>query len=86
MAIKEPAQPATHNPFTEAVAQFDRAAERLNLDPGLRKILRKPKREITVNFPVRMDDGTVEVYHRLSRAAQREPRPGQGRHPLRRPT
>jgi glutamate dehydrogenase (NAD(P)+) len=78
MAIKEPAQPATHNPFAEAVAQFDLAAERLNLDPGLRKILREPKREITVHFPVRMDDGTVEVYtgYRVQHNVNRGPAKG----------
>jgi glutamate dehydrogenase (NAD(P)+) len=42
--------------------QFDLAAERLNLDPGLRKVLREPRREFTVHFPVKMDDGTVEVF------------------------
>ena len=78
MAIKEPAQPATHNPFVEAVSQFDLAAERLNLDPGLRKILRAPKREITVHFPVRMDDGTVEVYtgYRVQHNVNRGPAKG----------
>ena len=78
VAIKEPAQPATHNPFAEAVAQFDLAAERLNLDPGLRKILRSPKREITVHFPVRMDDGTVEVYtgYRVQHNVNRGPAKG----------
>ena len=43
-----------------AVAQFDQAAELLHLDDDLREVLRKPKRELTVNFPVRMDDGRVE--------------------------
>jgi glutamate dehydrogenase (NAD(P)+) len=56
-----------------AQAQFDHAADQLDLDPGLRKVLRVPKRELTVNFPVTMDDGHVEVFtgyrvqHNLSR-------------------
>ena len=56
-----------------ALEQFDRAAERLHLDPGLRAVLRVPKRELTVNFPVEMDDGRVQVFsgyrvqHNLSR-------------------
>nr|MDA8216587.1 hypothetical protein [Dehalococcoidales bacterium] len=50
------------NPFQVALQQFDRAAERLNLDPGIYEILRRPKRELTVNFPVRLDDGTVRVF------------------------
>ncbi|HEY7464406.1 MAG TPA: Glu/Leu/Phe/Val dehydrogenase dimerization domain-containing protein, partial [Candidatus Limnocylindria bacterium] len=67
--------PVTDVPNIWAVAQtqFDRAAEQLDLDPGLRKVLRVPKRELTVNFPVTMDDGHVEVFtgyrvqHNLSR-------------------
>jgi glutamate dehydrogenase (NAD(P)+) len=45
-----------------AVQQFDRAAEYLDLKAGIREMLRKPKRELTVNFPVKMDDGSVEVF------------------------
>jgi len=50
------------NPWQVAQAQFDLAAERLNLDPGLRKVLREPRRELTVHFPVKMDDGSVQVF------------------------
>jgi glutamate dehydrogenase (NAD(P)+) len=50
------------NPWAVAQQQFDLAAERLNLDPGLRRVLREPRRELTVNFPVHMDDGTVQVF------------------------
>jgi glutamate dehydrogenase (NAD(P)+) len=45
-----------------AVQQFDRAAEYLDLKFGIREMLRKPKRELTVNFPVKMDDGSVQVF------------------------
>ncbi|PZS03605.1 MAG: glutamate dehydrogenase [Candidatus Chloroheliales bacterium] len=38
------------------------AADLLNLDQGMRKILSKPKRELSVNFPIRLDNGEVEVY------------------------
>jgi len=61
------------NIWAVAQAQFDHAADQLDLDPGLRKVLRVPKRELTVNFPVTMDDGHVEVFtgyrvqHNLSR-------------------
>jgi glutamate dehydrogenase (NAD(P)+) len=44
-----------------ALEQFDRAADHLGLGPGTRAILRVPKREWTVNFPVRMDNGDLEV-------------------------
>ncbi len=50
------------NPWAVAQQQFDLAAERLNLDPGLRRVLRQPRRELTVHFPVKMDDGSVQVF------------------------
>ena len=50
------------NPFTIAQSQFERAAQRLKLDAGLRKILSTPKRALTVSIPVRMDDGRYEVF------------------------
>ncbi len=50
------------NPYQVAVAQFDEAADRLGLSQALRAILCKPKRELTVNFPVRMDNGDVEMF------------------------
>ena len=50
------------NPYDVAVAQFDEAAEYLGLSQPLRAILRKPKRELVVNFPVRMDNGDVEMF------------------------
>ncbi len=50
------------NAWQVAQHQFDLAAEMLNLDPGLRRVLREPRRELTVHFPVKMDDGSVQVY------------------------
>src|ERR1051325_2527392 len=50
------------NPWEVAQRQFDLAADRLNLDPGLRRVLREPRRELTVHFPVKMDDGNVQVF------------------------
>ncbi len=50
------------NPWQVAQRQFDLAADRLNLDPGLRGVLREPRRELTVHFPVKMDDGSVQVF------------------------
>jgi glutamate dehydrogenase (NAD(P)+) len=56
-------QIAAHiNPWEIAQRQFDLAAGRLNLDPGLRRVLRQPRRELTVHFPVKMDDGSVQVF------------------------
>jgi glutamate dehydrogenase (NAD(P)+) len=50
------------NPWEVAQHQFDLAADRLNLDPGLRRVLREPRRELIVHFPVKMDDGNVQVF------------------------
>ena len=45
-----------------AANQFDRAADILDLDPEFRVRLREPRRTLTVNFPVRMDDGSVRNF------------------------
>jgi glutamate dehydrogenase (NAD(P)+) len=50
------------NPWEAQKARFDFAAEKLNLDPGLWKILQYPSREIIVHIPVSMDDGRLEVF------------------------
>jgi glutamate dehydrogenase (NAD(P)+) len=48
--------------YRMAVAQFEQAAERLHLDPNVRKRLIFPKRALLVSVPVAMDDGRVEVF------------------------
>ena len=50
------------NAWEVAQRQFDLAAERLGLDEGMRLVLREPRREFTVHFPVHMDDGSVQVF------------------------
>lgn len=50
------------NPYEMAVAQFEEAADRLNLDEDLRGILRMSKRELTVHFPVHMDNGRTRMF------------------------
>ncbi|HYX52621.1 MAG TPA: Glu/Leu/Phe/Val dehydrogenase [Candidatus Limnocylindrales bacterium] len=50
------------NPWEAQAARFDFAAQKLNLDDGLWKILRYPNREIIVHIPVAMDDGRLEVF------------------------
>jgi glutamate dehydrogenase (NAD(P)+) len=52
---------AAINPWDVAQRQFDLAADLLKLDPGLRQVLRQTQRELTVHFPVKMDDGSVQV-------------------------
>jgi glutamate dehydrogenase (NAD(P)+) len=66
------------NPFDVAVAQFEVAADRLNLSEDMRAILRQPKRELIVNFPVRMDDGSIRMYrgYRVQHNINRGPAKG----------
>src|SRR2546425_2302149 len=45
-----------------AHSQFDRAANLINLESYLRRILLAPFREVQVEVPVRMDDGHIEVF------------------------
>src|SRR6201986_2716722 len=50
------------NPFRIAQIQFDIAAEHLKLDPGMRQVLRTPKRVLEVSIPTKMDNGQVKVF------------------------
>jgi glutamate dehydrogenase (NAD(P)+) len=64
--------------FRLAVAQFDQAAEAMELDPNLRERLKLPQRSLIVSVPVRMDDGRVEVYsgYRVQHDTSRGPTKG----------
>ncbi|MEO8575541.1 MAG: Glu/Leu/Phe/Val dehydrogenase [Gemmatimonadales bacterium] len=50
------------NPFEAMMLRFDRAAELLDLEPGLYKVLRHPEKQIIVSIPITRDNGEVEVY------------------------
>jgi glutamate dehydrogenase len=50
------------NAFEMAQAQFDSVAAKINLDEGVREILRWPLREFRFQVPVRMDDGSMRVF------------------------
>jgi glutamate dehydrogenase (NAD(P)+) len=50
------------NPFEDMMSRFDRAAELLDLEPGLYKILRSPEKQLIVSIPVLMDNGEIEVF------------------------
>src|ERR1700722_18742287 len=67
-----------NNPWLAAAARFDEAAARLNLDDGMRKILKSPAREITANIPVLLDDGRLEVFtgYRVQHSIVRGPGKG----------
>src|SRR5690348_3492868 len=55
-------QPSADNPWLNAQRQFDEAAELLDLPHGLREVLREVRREFTVRFPVKHDDGKVSMF------------------------
>ncbi len=67
----------THT-FRLAVAQFDQAAEAMQLDSNLRERLKLPQRSLVVSLPVRMDDGRVEVFtgYRVQHDSARGPSKG----------
>jgi glutamate dehydrogenase (NAD(P)+) len=50
------------NSWEAQVARSDLAAQKLNLDDGLWKILREPGREIIVHIPVQLDDDRLETF------------------------
>jgi glutamate dehydrogenase (NAD(P)+) len=48
--------------YENVTRQFDKAADLMGLDPEVRKILSKTTNEVVVNFPVKMDDGQIEIF------------------------
>jgi glutamate dehydrogenase (NAD(P)+) len=66
------------NPWLAAAARFDEAANRLGVDEGLQKVLRAPALELTVNIPIHLDDGRIEVFtgYRVQHSIARGPGKG----------
>ena len=66
------------NPYRMAVQQFELAADKLNLSEDMREILRQPKRELAVNFPVRLDNGRIKTFtgYRVQHNMNRGPAKG----------
>jgi glutamate dehydrogenase (NAD(P)+) len=65
LAPAQPLAPATTpgaRALAAAQAQYDAAAAYLDIEPGLREVLRVPQRELVVKFPVKLDDGSVRVF------------------------
>jgi glutamate dehydrogenase (NAD(P)+) len=64
--------------YEMALAQYDRAVKHLSLKRGIEAYLRVPRRELAVNFPVRMDDGSVRVFtgYRVHHSTARGPTKG----------
>ena len=66
------------NPWLAAEARFNIAADKLGLDEGIRKVLGNPTRELTVNIPVQLDDGRIELFtgYRVQHSVARGPGKG----------
>ncbi len=63
MAYKEPAPiKDKENPFESMMSRFNIAAEVLGLDDETYEVLKSPTRQVIVNLPVTMDDGSVRVF------------------------
>jgi len=64
MSTVPPAVTLDHeiNPWEAQSARFEFAARKLNLDPGLWRVLSSPFREIIVHFPVALDNGRIEMF------------------------
>jgi len=69
---------AAINPYHMALQQFEAAAEKLNLSEDMREVLRQPKRELAVNFPVRLDSGRMKTFtgYRVQHNVSRGPAKG----------
>jgi glutamate dehydrogenase (NAD(P)+) len=78
MTSEKPRTAASNGLWPHIQGELDAAAERLHLDEGMHRVLRVPKRELTVNFPVTHDDGHVEVYtgYRVHHNVNRGPASG----------
>ena len=68
----------SRNPWEVALMQFDQGAERLGLDSYVKERLKRPKRILIVNFPVRMDDGSIRIFegYRVHHNVDRGPAKG----------
>jgi glutamate dehydrogenase/leucine dehydrogenase len=50
------------NPFENALTQFDKAASVLKLSESQIAMVKEPRRITEVNLPVRMDDGSIQIF------------------------
>jgi glutamate dehydrogenase (NAD(P)+) len=73
-----PPSPEDLNPYDFAQRQFDRAADHLGLNAGIRDVLRNPKRQLTVSIPVKMDNKRIKVFtgYRVQHSIARGPSKG----------
>jgi glutamate dehydrogenase (NAD(P)+) len=78
LPVARPTAAVEADEWRTAQYQFDRAAELIDLDEDLRQVLREVQREFTCTFPVRMDDGSIEVFtgYRVQHNIHRGPAKG----------
>jgi len=50
------------NPYENALRQLEIVAEHIGLDPAIHEVLKYPQRELTVHFPVKMDNGMTRIF------------------------
>lgn len=58
----EKPQPVKRGMLDNVLEQFNSAADKIDLNPNVRKILSITNTEIIIHFPVRMDNGNVEIF------------------------
>ena len=75
---EQPAVVIQESAYHTAMTQFDHAVQFLNLDPGLSQLLKTCKRELTVSFPVKMDNGDIRIFtgYRIHHNTARGPSKG----------
>jgi len=81
MGVSEMAMKSTDIPvstFQSAMRQFDDAAKLLKLDPGLLDVIKKPRRSIILELPVKMDNGSLRIFtgYRVQHSVIRGPAKG----------
>ena len=78
VTMADGSSPTPGSAWDVAQRQFDEAAAHLNLDEGMLNFLRHPKRELTVNFPVTMDDDSIRMFtgYRVHHSTMRGPTKG----------
>jgi glutamate dehydrogenase (NAD(P)+) len=61
--VMQPLHSTSDPTYQTALQQYDRAVSHLTgLPDGLVEFMKWPRRELSVNFPVRMDNGTIKVF------------------------
>lgn len=76
--MQDDESPSQMNPYEMALVQLRHVAKRMKLDPNLHEVLKHPMRSLEVYLPVRMDNGTIQVFtgYRVQHSMARGPAKG----------